>query len=49
MSEENNSKEEEINSMGVEQIVLEQGTSAQTRRKQTQKKTKKEGSEEICI
>ena len=35
--------------MGVEQIVLRQRTSAQIRRKQTQKKIKKEGSEEICI
>ena len=35
--------------MGAEQIILEQGTSAQTRKKQTQKETKKEGSEEICI
>ena len=49
MSVENNLKEEEVSSMGAEQIILEQGTSAQTRKKQTQKKTKKEGSEEICI
>ena len=49
MSVENNSKEEEINSMGVEQIVLKQRTSAQIKEKQTQEKINKGGSEEICI
>ncbi len=49
MSEENNSKEEEINSMGVEQNVLKQRTSAQIKEKRTQEKTNKKGSEEICI
>ena len=49
MSEENNSKEEEINSMGVEQNVLKQRTSAEIKGKQTQEKINKEGSEKICI
>ena len=49
MSEENNSKEEEINSMEVEQIVLKQRTSAQIKEKQTQEKINKEGSGKICI
>ena len=49
MSEENNSKEEEINSMGVKQIVLKQRTSAQIKEKQTQEKINKEGSGKICI
>ena len=35
--------------MGAEQIILEQGTSAQIKEKQTQEKINKEGSEEICI
>ena len=49
MSVENNSKEEEINSMGVEQIALKQRTSAQIKVKQTQEKINKKGSEKICI
>ena len=38
MGVENNSKEEEINSMGVKQIVLKQRTSAQIKEKRTQGK-----------
>ena len=49
MGVENNSKEEEINSMGVKQIVLKQRTSAQIKGKRTQEKTNKKGSEGICI
>ena len=49
MGVENNSKEEEINSMGVKQIVLKQRTSAEIKGKQTQEKANKGGSEEICI
>ena len=44
-----NSKEEEINSMGVKQIVLKQRTSAQIKEKQTQEKINKEGSGKVCI
>ena len=38
MGMKNNSKEEEVSSMGVEQIVLKQRTSAQIKEKRTQGK-----------
>ena len=43
------SKEEEVSSMGAEQIVLRQRTSAQIKGKRTQEKVNKERGEGICI